>query len=287
MCVGPDAIIEADVCRIVYQQHTLEKMTATWLLPIVPAVVASGTGGLVASIVPHPTLQVITIIFSYILFSVGIAVSFSIIVIYLHRLTIYHFPPNEVIVSVFLPLGPLGQGTFAVLQMATSLRPISSHLVGGTMMGDIIYWLSVVLALSLWSYGIFWLLVAVYILPTRSPLTFNMGHWAFTFPLGVFISGTFALGKALQVSAFNYIGAVLLVILVILWLCVGTLTLRGAIKGSLFVAPCLSDSSDKHDQAPEEVADNDVGSGVPAAHHPSNGKPTPDDQAHGTAACKT
>lgn len=41
----------------------------------------------------------------------------AVLVIYFQRLTIYKLPPREVIVSVFLPLGPLDQSGFAIMQL--------------------------------------------------------------------------------------------------------------------------------------------------------------------------
>ena len=41
----------------------------------------------------------------------------TVLVIYFERPTIHKLPPHEVIISVFLPLGPLGQGGFGVMQL--------------------------------------------------------------------------------------------------------------------------------------------------------------------------
>ena len=74
--------------------------------------------------------------------------------------------------------------------------------------------------------------------PHRLP--FNMGWWGFTFPLGVFILATNALGAQTGLLAFIIAGHVLTWIFLTLWSVVAVRTLRGAYHGSLFAAPYVS-----------------------------------------------
>lgn len=67
-------------CRFHYHQLTLEHMTAAWLLPIVPAVVAAASGGLVASTL-SPDLAFYTIIISYMLWWASLAVLYILLII--------------------------------------------------------------------------------------------------------------------------------------------------------------------------------------------------------------
>lgn len=90
----------------------LQAMGAAWLLPIVSCVVAAASGGIVADILPDPQYALGTIIVSYALWGIGVPLAMMVIVIYLMRLMLYKLPQKAVIVSTFLPLGPLGQGGF-------------------------------------------------------------------------------------------------------------------------------------------------------------------------------
>lgn len=67
----------------------------------------------------------------------------TVLVIYFHRLTVHKLPPREVIVSVFLPLGPLGQGGFGIMQLgkvALQTFPKTHTLqAAGAGAGDILY----------------------------------------------------------------------------------------------------------------------------------------------------
>lgn len=86
-------------------------MLSTWLLPVVPLVVSSTTGMLVArAILPvSPEHALISVVVSTISLMTGLSLSFMIINVYLLRLMMYGLPPKGFIVSKFLPLGPLGQ----------------------------------------------------------------------------------------------------------------------------------------------------------------------------------
>jgi tellurite resistance protein TehA-like permease len=99
-CIGVPYFI------IVHHNHQIESMNGTWLLPIVPAVVHSASGGLLANHIDENRAFVVLII-SYLLMGMGILLAISIIVIYFYRLAVHKLPPKEVIISVFLPLGPV------------------------------------------------------------------------------------------------------------------------------------------------------------------------------------
>ena len=113
----PSALRQSDTNRMSLHNSQLLTMTATWLLPIVTTIVAASSGGVVAAILPNDQHAFHTLIISYILWGTGVPFAMAILTIYFQRLTIHHLPPREVIVSVFLPLGPLGQGGFGIMQL--------------------------------------------------------------------------------------------------------------------------------------------------------------------------
>jgi tellurite resistance protein TehA-like permease len=103
----------------IHTSPSLQSMTAVWLLPVVSTIVAAASGGIVAEILPNPQDALWTRITSYILWGTGVPLAMVILVMYFHRLTVHLLPPREVIVSVSLPLGPLGQGGFAIMNWAS------------------------------------------------------------------------------------------------------------------------------------------------------------------------
>lgn len=186
-------------------------MTAAWLLPIVAPIVAAATGGIVAEQLPEPQYAVWTVIVSYILWGTGVPLAMAVLVIYFQRLTVHKLPPREVIVSVFLPLGPLGQGGFAIMQLgkvALEIFPRTHTLeTANGHAGEMLYVMGWLVALIMWGFGLVWLFFAIASI-SRSRFPFNMGWWGFTFPLGVFTVSTTTLGKEIPSKFLSILGTV-------------------------------------------------------------------------------
>lgn len=217
----------------------LPTMTAVWLLPIVSTIVASASGGIVAQVLPNPQHALWAVITSYILWGTGFPLAMVVLVMYFHRLTIHHLPAREVIVSVFLPLGPLGQGSFAIMQLGKVARdvfPLTETLDPSA--GTTFYNVGHAFALIIWGYGLIWLFFALASI-TRSKFPFNMGWWGFTFPLGVYAVSTTMLAKDLPSLFFKVLGTIFSLTVVLLWVVVSIKTARRAIRGELFSAPCV------------------------------------------------
>jgi tellurite resistance protein TehA-like permease len=197
--------------RMYVHETQLSTMTATWLLPIVATIVAAASGGIVAEVLPNPQHALWTVIISYILWGTGVPLAMAVLVIYFQRLTIYKLPPREVIVSVFLPLGPLGQGGFGIMQLgkvAMEIFPKTKTLQStATNSGEILYIIGWLVATIMWGFGLVWLFFAAASI-SRSKPPFNMGWWGFTFPLGVFTTSTTMMAKELPSTFFKVLGTV-------------------------------------------------------------------------------
>ncbi|GAA5815798.1 hypothetical protein MFLAVUS_009313 [Mucor flavus] len=215
-------------------------MNGTWLLPIVPAVVTGASGGLLANHIDEHRGFIVLII-SYITMGIGICLAFSIITIYFYRLAVHNLPPKEVIISSFLPLGPLGQGAYGMIQLGSAAQKLfgDKYITG---LGNTAYGAGFIAALILWGFGIWYLCVAVFSVgnTVKQKIPFNMGWWGLTFPLGVFTAATVSIGDVLDSMFFLVLGAVLTCILVVIWLAVTAKTLIGALSGEMFYAPCLT-----------------------------------------------
>lgn len=188
-----DAVLAVTICMflpfaIMYVHHngqsskTLQDMTAVWLLPVVSTIVASATGGITAqALVEAGRSQhaLWTVVVSYVLLGTGLPLAMVILVIYFQRLTLHRLPPLPMIVSVFLPMGPLGQGAFALMQLGDVGSTILPTLQGIPMnidnqAGMVLRVFGVVVSLLMWGYGLVWLFFAI-ISVTRSKVPFNMG----------------------------------------------------------------------------------------------------------------
>jgi C4-dicarboxylate transporter/malic acid transport protein len=224
------------------QSHAIDQMTAVWLLPVVAAEVAAASGGLLAPHLQGAQAQLTVLATSYVLWALSVPLAMSILVILVLRMAIHKLPPAGMAASSWLALGPLGTGALALLVMGGAAPAIftANGLAG---VGEAARGIGIIGGLLLWGYGLWWMATAILITARylRDGMPFNLGWWGYTFPLGVYAVATLRLSIVLPIHAFAVFGMGLVAALAILWLIVGALTLRGAWRGDLFVAPCLSE----------------------------------------------
>ncbi|KAB8262144.1 voltage-dependent anion channel [Aspergillus pseudonomiae] len=231
----------------------LSAMGAPWLLPVVSCVVCAASGAIVAEVLPDPQYALGTIVVSYVLWGVGVPLALMIIVIFLMRLLLHKLPPKEVLVSMFLPLGPLGQGSYGIQklgQVSQNIFPKTDVLRPGT--GDVFEMLGFFIGLLLWAFGLLWLFFAVASIVRTRKFPFNLGWWAFTFPLGVYATSTCQLGREMPSRFFRVLGTIFSICVVLLWILVTCLTAKGVYNRSLFKAPCLANLREKQQRLREE-----------------------------------
>ncbi|KAI0148794.1 sulfite efflux pump SSU1 [Xylariaceae sp. FL1272] len=221
----------------------LDKMTAGWLLPIVAPIVAAATGSVVASVL-DPDRALVTILTCYAILGTGLSAALAIIVIYFLRIATKKLPPIEHMVSVFLPLGPLGQGGFAAQKLgeqALRVFPLTNTLPSARDAGEILYVIGFVVAITLWGFGLMWLFFALLSIATSTPrIPFSLGWWAFTFPLGVFAVSTLTMGVNLPSATFQVLGTIFGSAVIVLWVMVAVMLvsrLVGGKKYTIFKAP--------------------------------------------------
>ncbi|WP_065760534.1 TDT family transporter [Pseudomonas defluvii] len=224
------------------QEHSIDQMTAVWLLPVVAAEVAAASGGLLAPHLVDPHQQFQVLIVSYVLWAVSLPVAFSILTILLLRMALHKLPHASMAASSWLALGPIGTGALGMLLLGSDAPAVfAANGLGG--LGEIARGIGLIAGIVLWGCGLWWLLTAVLITLRymRHGMPFNLGWWGFTFPLGVYALATLKLAAWLELGFFQVIGSVLVLALIGLWLLVASRTLRGAWRGELFVSPCIAD----------------------------------------------
>ncbi|KAF2761031.1 hypothetical protein EJ05DRAFT_461677 [Pseudovirgaria hyperparasitica] len=219
----------------------LGSITAAWLLPIVATIVAAASGGIVASVLENVQHAWWTVVFSYVMWGCGVSLAMIVLVVYFTRLTLHDLPPREVIVSVFLPLGPFGQGAFGIMQLgkvSMDLFPKTNSIPAAPFAGQILYTVGIMIALLMWGAGLAWLFFAVASI-SRSKFPFNIGWWGFTFPLGVYTVATTTLAQELPSLFFKVLGTIFSLTVVVLWIIVASRTIERSWSGEIFKAPCI------------------------------------------------
>ncbi|WP_082471908.1 TDT family transporter [Rhizobium sp. Leaf321] len=222
------------------QSHSIDQMTAVWLLPIVASEVAAVSGGLLLPHITGAQTQLTVLMTSLVLWACSVPLAMSVLVILFLRMAVHKLPHVNMAASSWLALGPIGTGALGLLVMsqtgpavlaANGLASVAPAFGGASFLG----------AILLWGYGIWWLATAVLITLRylREGLPFNIGWWGYTFPLGVFAVATLRLSTVVPISAIAVFGAVLVTALACMWLLVAAKTTKGALDRSLFIAPCL------------------------------------------------
>ncbi|WPC25974.1 TDT family transporter [Pseudomonas moraviensis] len=223
------------------QEHSIDQMTAVWLLPVVAAEVAAASGGLLAPHLTDAHAQLIVLTTSYVLWAFSLPVAFSILTILLLRMALHKLPHENMAASSWLALGPIGTGALGMLLLGGEAPAIftANGLPG---VGEIASGLGLVAGVTLWGFGLWWMLMALLITVRylRDGIPFNLGWWGFTFPLGVYSLATLKLASILSLTFFSVFGTALVILLAAMWLIVGKRTVQGAWRGELFVSPCIA-----------------------------------------------
>lgn len=276
--------------RITHQEHSIQKMTALWLLPIITLIVSSSSGGLVAhALIPHsPTAALIGTAFSLTMVLMGLSFALMVITIFFLRLVTSGPPEPALILSSFIVLGPLGQGGFSLLvngQNLSELLPLhmGSEFPAIALAGQILFAGCFLGAYVLFSMGMAWTLLSIIAtlhVRARSPLPFSMAYWGLIFPNGVYALLCAQLAQVLDSPTYRVIGAIwigmsqlsllcnsvpltlcsLAVGVSVLWFVVFLRSIPTFIDGSIFKAPYVPDNFIPKNRRMQNEAEKNLGS---------------------------
>ena len=223
------------------QSHAPHQMTAIWLLPVVASGVAAATGALLAPHLPQADQLTVTLV-SYALWACAMPLALGMLVVLVVRMIVHNLPDASMASSCWLALGPIATGALGMLLLAQH-APVVLAANGLAAYAGPVGGASFLIAVLLWGYGIWWLGMASLITLRyfRDDVPFNLGWWAFTFPLGVYAVTTLKLAQMLPFAPLLVFGTALVAALVVVWIIVAARTLAGAWHGDLFAAPCLVD----------------------------------------------
>ena len=208
---------------LMFTHHDLvpERTYGTWLLPVVPPIVASVPAALLSPTWPQ-ALRGSMLGMAYALLGLGVVLAAIVIVIFYMRLLFHKIPEAAMVPTMWIVVGPLGQsvaGIIALGAVSASVWPALGHglFVAGVAFG-----------LLVWGFGVYWLLMAlaVTVRAARKGLPFSLGWWAFTFPVGTLTLGSYGLYTATHAAVFSVTGLMLLALLATTWSLVAAHSLR-------------------------------------------------------------
>ncbi len=239
-------------CTIVpvmmFVRHKLrpENTFATWLMPVVPPMVSASTGAALIGHLPTPGLQQAMLLGCYSLFGLSLLLSLITITLVWFRLVFHDLGPIEMVPTLWIVLGPLGQSVTAV-----GLLGAQAHGLIAAPYDTAFKEMGVLYGVPVWGFAMLWLAIvgAITIRAARHHMPFTLTWWSFTFPVGTVVTGTSGLALQTGAGAFSWIAVGLYAFLVGAWATAFANTVRGAWIGRLFVPPAPAPETEARDDA--------------------------------------
>ncbi|WP_073222163.1 MULTISPECIES: TDT family transporter [unclassified Streptomyces] len=232
--VGLAAAVVVPFLMVVRHRPAPGTASPVWLLPLVAPMVSASQGALLVPHLGSGQGREALLLACYAMFGLSLLATLVVLPLVFGRL-VHHGPlPLALTPTLFLVLGPLGQSTTAVNQLAdvapgAVAAPYASAfgafavLYGVPVMGFALLWLA--------------LAVAMVVRAARNGMGFAMTWWAFTFPVGTCVTGAAGLARHTGLDALTWLAVALYAFLAVAWAAAGTRTARGLFSGALTAAP--------------------------------------------------
>ncbi|MFE7319063.1 TDT family transporter [Streptomyces sp. NPDC057555] len=229
-------VAAAGIPYLMVARHTIPEGSASpvWLLPLVAPMVSAALGPALVPHLPPGQPRETLLLACYAMFGMSLLMTLAVLPLVLGRL-FHHGPlPLALTPTLFLVLGPLGQSTTAVNNLADAapgvVPPSYAHamsafavLYGVPILGFALLWLALAAALVLRA--------------ARHGMGFAMTWWGFTFPVGTCVTGAAGLARHTGLAAFDWLTVALFAVLVTAVAVAGTRTAHGLATGRLLAPP--------------------------------------------------
>ncbi|MGV9580552.1 TDT family transporter [Streptomyces sp. NPDC003509] len=217
-------------------RHRLAPGSASpvWLLPLVAPMVSAAVGPLlVPELAPGQGREAL-LLACYAMFGLSLLATLVVLPLIFARLVHEGPLPLALTPTLFLVLGPLGQSTTAVNQLA-DVAPGAVPAPYASALGAF----AVLYGVPVMGFALLWLALsaAMVVRALRRGMGFTMTWWGFTFPVGTCVTGAAGLARHTGLDAFNWLAVALYVLLLTAWAVAGVRTLGGLFGGTLPAAP--------------------------------------------------
>jgi C4-dicarboxylate transporter/malic acid transport protein len=219
---------------LMFTRHKLstDSAFAGWLMPIVPPMVSAATGALLVPYAPAGQARLTLLLACYAMFGLSLIASLVVITLVWWKLTQHKTGPANMVPTLWIVLGPLGQSITAanLLGGVAHLALPAPYSTGMAVFG-------LVFGLPIWGFALLWaaLAGAITLRTARAHLPFSLTWWSFTFPVGTMVTGTSGLAARSQADLFVWAAVLFYLALVSAWAVVAARTARDSVRGRLFV----------------------------------------------------
>jgi C4-dicarboxylate transporter/malic acid transport protein len=200
---------------------TLDHVNGTWLLAVVPPIVASVPAALLSPFWPA-ALRGTMLGLAYALLGLGVLLAALVIGVFFLRLVLHKVPAAPLVPATWIVVGPLGQSIAGFVALGGAARSVWPAYGAGLAFAGVAY------GVVMWGFALYWLAMAIVLTlrALRNGVAFTLGWWAFTFPVGVLTAGTIALYHATGATIYAVAGIALLALLATMWTLVATRSLH-------------------------------------------------------------
>ncbi len=232
--VGLVAAAAVPYLMVVHHRPAPGTASPVWLLPLVAPMVSASQG---APLVPHLSPgqgRAALLLACYAMFGLSLLATLVVLPLVFSRLVHQGPLPLALTPTLFLVLGPLGQSTTAVNQLA-DVAPGAVGEPYASAFGAF----AVLYGVPVTGFALLWLALAaaMVVRAARNGMGFAMTWWAFTFPVGTCVTGAAGLARHTGLDALTWLAVALYVFLVAAWATAGTRTVGGVVSGALTAAP--------------------------------------------------
>jgi C4-dicarboxylate transporter/malic acid transport protein len=226
----------ATIPYVMFTQLNVEPDAAFggWLMPVVPPMVSAAAGAL---LIPHmdPGTGRTTMLYGcYAMFGLSLFAALIIISMIWSRLALYGTSGTARVPTLWIVLGPLGQGITAAGLLGTAAAlAVPPEVARGMNVFAVLF------GVPVWGFAVLWIVLAteLTVRTLRRGMPFALTWWSLTFPVGTFVTGTTQLAVHTGLPAFRVAAAIAYAGLLCTWGLVAVLTTRGSVEGSLFAPP--------------------------------------------------
>ncbi|MFK0293793.1 TDT family transporter [Streptomyces sp. NPDC090442] len=226
----------AGIPYLMVARHRITEGSASpvWLLPLVAPMVSAALGPALIPHLPAGQPQKALLLACYALFGMSLLMTLAVLPMILGRL-FHHGPlPLALTPTLFLVLGPLGQSTTAVNNLADAavgvVPPSTAHAMAA---------FAVLYGVPVLGFALLWLALATALVvrAARRGMGFAMTWWGFTFPVGTCVTGAAGLARHTGLTAYTWLAVALFAALVAAVAVTGTRTAHGLARGRLLAPP--------------------------------------------------
>lgn len=194
----------------------------SWLMPVVPPMVAAASGSLLIQHITPGQLRLGVLAICYGMFGMSLLVGFLTIGMVYSRLIHRGLPSVQVAPTVWIMLGMIGQSITAAVLLGNNSKFVfqgdEAPIAGGLHIFGIGYGL----VMTGFAVFVFLLAVSLTVHNVRRGLSFTPAWWSFTFPIGTCVTGSAALAFATDSVLLLVISGSMYVLLLLAWIAVAS-----------------------------------------------------------------